>query len=197
MSKVDTLHTLEFSGSRCTVGKGQKGGLRMSSSMPMEPYRTKVTERLAFPPPEVRLAALRSADYNVFRLPTSVITLDLLSGSGTGAMSAAQWSALMCGDEGYASAISFERFGSVAPRQTRRVGRLKRRDRRRGIRRCVPEVRVVMRSPGLARTAGVGAARRRHRRSRQRIGPVPSGRPPPVRSAVHPRGRRRQGHASR
>ncbi|MEU3274261.1 tryptophanase [Saccharomonospora sp. NPDC006951] len=79
----------------------------------MEPFRIKAVEPIPFPSVEERGAALVSAGYNLFRVPAKAITIDLLTDSGTAAMSAAQWSALVSGDESYAGARSFERFESV------------------------------------------------------------------------------------
>lgn len=79
----------------------------------MEPFRIKAVEPISFPSRQERAAALSAAGYNLFRVPARVITIDLLTDSGTGAMSAAQWSALVSGDESYAGARSFERFESV------------------------------------------------------------------------------------
>ncbi|MPY80891.1 MAG: tryptophanase [Actinophytocola sp.] len=79
----------------------------------MEPFRIKAVEPIPFPSVAGREAALTEAGYNIFRVPARLITIDLLTDSGTSAMSAAQWSALLSGDESYAGARSFERFERV------------------------------------------------------------------------------------
>ncbi|MEU0469546.1 tryptophanase [Amycolatopsis sp. NPDC006131] len=79
----------------------------------MEPFRIKAVEPIPFPTAEERRDALVAAGWNLFRVPARAITIDLLTDSGTAAMSAAQWSALMRGDESYAGARSFERFEAV------------------------------------------------------------------------------------
>ncbi len=71
------------------------------------PYRIKMVEFTELPSLEERRQVLRRAGYNVFNIPSEKIYIDLLTDSGTSAMSDLQWSALMRGDEAYASAKSF------------------------------------------------------------------------------------------
>jgi tryptophanase len=76
----------------------------------IEPFRIKMTESLPITTRGHRETKLASAHNNVFMLDAEDVTIDLLTDSGTGAMSALQWSAMMLGDESYAGSKSWRRF---------------------------------------------------------------------------------------
>ncbi|MFN0157059.1 MAG: tryptophanase [Bacteroidota bacterium] len=76
----------------------------------IEPFKIKSVEPIEFTTERERETYLRRADYNVFLLPAQEVLIDLLTDSGTSAMSAKQWAGMMEGDESYAGARSFYRF---------------------------------------------------------------------------------------
>ncbi|MBM3420532.1 MAG: tryptophanase [Bacteroidetes bacterium] len=73
----------------------------------IEPYKIKMTEPVNISTLENRKSWIREVHYNLFSLRSSQVTIDLLTDSGTGAMSDSQWSAMMLGDESYAGASSY------------------------------------------------------------------------------------------
>lgn len=76
----------------------------------IEPFRIKVVEPIRMTTRAEREACLATAKLNLFRIPADMVLIDLLTDSGTGAMSAEQWAGVMRADESYAGAVSFRRF---------------------------------------------------------------------------------------
>ncbi|MDP6462256.1 MAG: beta-eliminating lyase-related protein, partial [Gemmatimonadota bacterium] len=81
--------------------------------MGLPPYKVKVVEPVRVWSADERLTQARRAGFNLFQIPAKYVYVDLLTDSGTSAMSADQWSAIMRGDEAYAGSESFYRLEHV------------------------------------------------------------------------------------
>src|SRR5260370_1528535 len=79
----------------------------------IEPFRIKMVEPIKITTPAEREAILQRAHLNVFQIPAEEVMIDLLTDSGTAAMSAEQWAGMLRGDESYAGARSWYRFEAV------------------------------------------------------------------------------------
>ena len=84
----------------------------------IEPFRIKTVEPIRQTTRAEREQLLREAGYNLFLLPAEDVLIDLLTDSGTGAMSSGQWAGMMLGDESYAGAKSFYKFEAAVRRIT-------------------------------------------------------------------------------
>ena len=83
-----------------------------------EPYKTKMVEYIRPSTIEERKQWIKDADYNLFNLTSEKVFIDLLTDSGTGAMSDKQWAEMMVGDESYAGSQSFLKLKNTVNRIT-------------------------------------------------------------------------------
>src|SRR5262249_42779423 len=95
------------------LAPAMRGAAMLQFKTIIEPFRMKSVEAVKFTERAERERALAEAGHNVFLLQGEDVLIDLLTDSGTGAMSAAQWGAIMQGDETYAGSRSFYRFRDV------------------------------------------------------------------------------------
>ncbi len=84
-----------------------------------EPFKIKMVEPIQKSTREQRLLWIKEAHYNLFNLSSNKVFIDLLTDSGTGAMSNYQWAEMMLGDESYAGSSSFEKLKKTVQRITR------------------------------------------------------------------------------
>ena len=83
-----------------------------------EPYKIKMVEQLNRSTKEQRLKWIKKAHYNLFNLSSETVYIDLLTDSGTGAMSDKQWAEMMIGDESYAGSTSYKKLKKTVKKIT-------------------------------------------------------------------------------
>jgi tryptophanase len=84
----------------------------------IEPFKIKSVEPIYFNSETDRKSILTKAFYNPFLIPSKEVIIDLLTDSGTSAMSSNQWEGIMQGDESYAGSPSFFRFEAAVKKIT-------------------------------------------------------------------------------
>jgi len=84
----------------------------------IEPYRIKTIEEIKFSTKEQRTKWIEEKDFNLFNLESDKVIIDLLTDSGTGAMSDKQWAEMMLGDESYAGSRSFQKLQETVKKLT-------------------------------------------------------------------------------
>ena len=86
----------------------------MSRKYIAEPFKIKMVEPIKMTTKEEREVKIANANYNLFSLKADDVYIDLLTDSGTGAMSSKQWAAVMLGDESYSGASSYFKLVDAA-----------------------------------------------------------------------------------